>query len=96
MVLAVAVNLAAALGRLGFESIVQRDAPSADRGRTFARFETRFQLGWVLAATVPVLVPIPGAIGFAIIGLAAGVAAVRYRGSGQHRPVRRRAPVTPR
>ena len=92
--LALAVNLGAALGRLGFESIVQRDAPSADRGRTFARFETRFQLGWVLAATVPVLVPIPGAIGFAIVGVAAAVAAVRYRGTGQRRRATRPAPLT--
>jgi hypothetical protein len=38
--LAVAVNFAAAVGRLAFESIVQRDAPSANRGRAFAKFET--------------------------------------------------------
>jgi hypothetical protein len=94
VVLAVAVNLAAALGRLGFESIVQRDAPSADRGRTFARFETRFQLGWVLAATVPVVLPIPGAVGFTMVGAAAAVAAVRYRRAGHMRAVARRAPVT--
>ena len=41
-------GVAAAAGKLAFDSIVQRDAPDAIRGRTFARFETRFQLVWVV------------------------------------------------
>ena len=53
-VLAVAVNFAAAVGRLAFESIVQRDAPQANRGRAFAQFETRFQLAWAVAGLIPV------------------------------------------
>ncbi len=48
--LAGAVGVAASGGRLCFDSIVQRDAPDADKGRTFARFETRFQLAWVVGA----------------------------------------------
>jgi len=44
VLLAVVVNFSAAVGRLAFESIVQRDAPQANRGRAFAKFETRFQL----------------------------------------------------
>jgi hypothetical protein len=94
VLLAVTVNLGASLGRLGFESIVQRDAPSADRGRTFARFETRFQLGWVVAATIPVMISIPGAVGFAMVGAAAGAAAVAYWRS--RREVVPSAPVTRR
>jgi hypothetical protein len=89
VVLAVAVNFGAAIGRLGFESIVQRDAPSADRGRTFARFETRFQLGWVTAAIVPVLLDLPGALGFAIVGVGAAVALGRYWSSVHRTTVRR-------
>ena len=43
-------------GKLAFDSIVQRDAPDANRGRSFARFETRFQVIWVLGAFIPVAV----------------------------------------
>jgi hypothetical protein len=77
-VLAGWVGFAASSGKLAFDAIVQRDAPDANRGRSFARFETRFQLVWVTAATTPVLFPggIPQAIGYLVIagGCAAGVA----------------------
>jgi hypothetical protein len=65
------VCFSAALARLAFDSIVQRDAPDANRGRAFARFETRFQLSWVLASFIPVLITIPLGVSFAIIGAAA-------------------------
>ena len=46
--------------KLAFDSLVQRDAPDANRGRSFARFETRFQLVWVIGALLPLLLlPIP-------------------------------------
>lgn len=61
-VLTLAVGLAAAVGRLAFDAIVQRDAPDAARGRAFARFETRFQLAWVGASFVPVVIPMTGAV----------------------------------
>jgi MFS family permease len=73
------VNFASAIARLAFESIVQRDAPGVNRGQVFARFETRFQLAWVAAATVPVLLPIPGAIGFLLVGLVAIAGLLDYR-----------------
>ena len=60
-----AVAVAAAMGRLAFDAIVQRDAPDADRGRAFAGFETRFQLAWVAGAFVPVVGHLPGWLGFA-------------------------------
>ena len=69
VMLAVAVNFSAAVGRLAFESIVQRDAPQANRGRAFARFETRFQLAWALAALIPVVIVMPGWVGFLIVGV---------------------------
>jgi predicted MFS family arabinose efflux permease len=47
---AVAMGVATTLGRQGFDSLVQGLAPHALHGRTFARFETQFQLGWVLGA----------------------------------------------
>jgi hypothetical protein len=78
VLLAGVVNLSAALGRLAFESIVQRDAPQANRGRAFARFETRFQLGWAVAGLIPVVVDIPGPIGFLLVGVVCAAAFVNY------------------
>ncbi len=83
--LAVVVNFGAALGRLAFESIVQREAPSANHGQAFARFETRFQFGWVVAATVPVLIVIPAALGYLLVGLMAAVALVNYSAGARGR-----------
>ncbi len=70
-VLSAAVGVAASVGRLAFDAIVQRDAADANRGRAFARFETRFQLAWVLAAFVPVVVHVPGWVGLLGVGLLA-------------------------
>lgn len=69
VVLAFVVNAAASIGRMSFESIVQRDAPDANQGRVFAQYESRFQLSWVLAGVVPVLFTLPGQIGYLIVGL---------------------------
>lgn len=94
-----AVNMGAAIGRLAFDSIVQRSAPDANQGRAFAQFETKFQLAWVMAGIVPVLIHIPGPLGFAIVGGLAAFAVVTYlissRRISQGRPLpttlRRRA-----
>ncbi len=62
-VLAVLVGLAAAAGRVAFDSLVQQDAPEQVRARTFARYETIFQLAWVLGAGLATAVPfgpVPG------------------------------------
>jgi hypothetical protein len=76
--LAFVVGLAAALCRLSFESIVQRDGPAANRGQAFARFETQFQFGWVVAAVLPVLLPMPGRIGYLMVGAVMVAALVSY------------------
>jgi hypothetical protein len=78
VMLACVLNLSAAVGRLAFESLVQRDAPEVNRGRAFARFETRFQLGWVVAGLIPVLLTIPGAIGFLLVGVLCLAAFLNY------------------
>lgn len=78
VVLAGVVNFSAAIGRLAFDSIVQRDAPDANQGRAFAQFETRFQLGWVLAGVVPVVLRIDGPVGFVLVGAAAAAATLSY------------------
>jgi hypothetical protein len=81
VVLAGVLNLMAALGRLNFESIVQRDAPGANRGRAFAVFETRFQLAWAAGAFVAVALEVSGTIGFLIVGLVAVAASVHLLGA---------------
>lgn len=77
-VAAFSVGLAASGGKLAFDSILQRDAPDANRGRSFARFETRFQLIWVFGAALPVLFPIPGRLGYLMIAMGAAFAAGSY------------------
>jgi hypothetical protein len=76
--LAVSVGIAASAGRLCFDAIVQRDAPDADRARSFARFETRFQLAWVLGAFLPVVFSMPLTFGFGVIAVANTVAGATY------------------
>jgi len=94
IVLSGAVNFGAAIGRLAFESIVQRDAPEANRGRAFAQFETRFQVGWVLAGVVPVLITMPDRVGFVFVMVIAAAATVLYAaGNRAIRRGRRRRPV---
>ncbi|MFN0089652.1 MAG: MFS transporter [Acidimicrobiales bacterium] len=69
--LVAAVGFASSAGRAAFDSLVQRDAPDANQGRAFARFETRFQIAWVLGAFVPVAAPLPGWLGYVVIALSA-------------------------
>jgi len=57
------------VGRLAFESVVQREAPDANRARAFVRFETLNQLAWVGLGLVAVILTLEGAVGFAAVGL---------------------------
>lgn len=95
--LAGAVGIGAGAGKLAFDSIVQRDAPDAVRGRTFARFETRFQLSWVAGAALPVAVHVPSDLGYAMLAVGAGVAFFTYlaglRALHRHGVVPRAAPT---
>lgn len=80
---AMSVGLAAGLGKLSFDAIVQRDAPDANQGQTFARFETRFQLMWVLGGIIPVITPngiLSIRTGLVIMCITTGSAAFLYLG----------------
>jgi hypothetical protein len=77
-ILAGIIGIAASAGKLCFDSIVQRDAPDANQGRSFARFETRFQLVWVAGAFLPVVVPVPLGVGYTGVAILAAVAAFLY------------------
>ena len=76
--LAAIANFASGIGRMAFDSIVQRDAPGANQGQSFARFETRFQLSWAIAGLIPVLVTFPGRVAFLTVGLIGVLAVVLY------------------
>jgi MFS family permease len=69
VVLAATVNAFAATCKLAYEAVVQSDAPDANRARTFASFETQFQLAWVGAGLIPVVLRLPGEFGFFVVGL---------------------------
>jgi MFS family permease len=79
VVLGFVVGVSVNGAKLAFDTIVQQNAPDANYGRSFARFETRFQVIWVLGALVPVVFPIPARIGFFIVFAAATLAAFSYR-----------------
>jgi len=76
--LSLIVGAASSMAKQAFDSIVQRDAPDANRGRSFARFETRFQLLWVAGALVPIVVPIPAELGYLLIAAVALFAVASY------------------
>ena len=78
MLLAGIVAVVSTAGRLAFDSLVQRDAPDANRGRSFARFELRFQIVWVVGASIPVLISIPLRVGFLVIAAVAAFALFSY------------------
>jgi hypothetical protein len=89
------IGLAASTGKVAFDSIVQRDAPDANYGRTFGRFETRFQVVWVLGAVIPVIITIPPRAGYVLIALATGSAAVFYFVASHRATVSHRTPPPP-
>ncbi len=77
VVVALVVGLAASAGKVVFDSVVQRDAPKADYGRSFGRFETRFQLSWVVGSALAII-PMPLWTGFMLITLALSAAWVLH------------------
>ena len=60
--------------------------------RSFAQFETRFQLGWVAAGIVPVLIHLPGRFGFVLVGMVALAEALLYLASVRALGINRKPP----
>jgi hypothetical protein len=89
-----AVLCAATIGRQGFDSILQRDAPDAARGRAFARFETLYQLIWVFGALTAVAVEPTTTAGLAALAILLIVAVLVYAtGIARARQPDRRPPT---
>jgi MFS family permease len=76
--LSAAVGATSNVGKQAFDAIVQRDAPDANRGRSFARFETRFQLVWVIGALIPTAVVFPLEVSFVLVSAVAAFALLSY------------------
>ncbi len=57
------------LGRLAFQSLMQRRVPSGAQGRVFVRYEVAFQLAWVAGAFIPAVLPIPFRLGVLLMAL---------------------------
>jgi hypothetical protein len=55
--------------RLAFQSLMQRNAPPGALGRVFVRYEVLFQLGWIVGAFLPVLLPIPFRLGILLLAV---------------------------
>jgi MFS family permease len=64
---AAVMGAATTFGRQGFDSLVQRTAPRALHGRSFARFETKFQIGWVVGATFSTAAAVPTRISLTVV-----------------------------
>lgn len=69
-------GLAWGIAKFGYDGLLQASVAPADRGRTFTRSETLFQMAWVIGAIVPVLIPIPTAFGLILAGCVALAAQV--------------------
>ena len=111
LVLAFVVALGASAAKAAFDAVVQSETPDSERSRLFARFESVFQLAWVLGALIPTLIATSLLVGFvltaAVVLATSGVfvvgLAVRRRepaGSTPRIPGRRRgdtwgAPLPP-
>jgi Major Facilitator Superfamily len=69
LVVSAVLGMAAAIGRQGFDAMVQTRAPAAVRGRAFARFETRFQVAWVIGAIAATAGAVAIQISLAVVAL---------------------------
>ena len=74
------IGLAASFGKLAFDSMVQRDVPARARARSFARFESGFQLSWAVGSLVAVLVTMSLPVGFMVVSLVSFLGSAAFAG----------------
>ena len=75
LVTGLCAGLAASLGKLSLDALVQREVPEEVRTSAFARSETVLQLSWVVGGAVGIALPLAGPWG---LGLAAVVLLVMF------------------
>lgn len=93
VVLAFMVGVAGSTAQPSFDAMAQRYVPPDEQGRAFAKFATRQQLTWVVAAIVPVLVLFPLSDGDVVMAAVAAAGGVFYVTS--RRALRGRAMIRP-
>jgi MFS family permease len=76
LVVPLSLAAGASIARQAFDALVQQHAPSTSRGREFARFESLFQMAWVLGALLPVVSGTAARLGFALLAMALVTATV--------------------
>jgi hypothetical protein len=75
---AMLVGASAELGRLAFQSLMQRLVPQGAHGRVFVRYEVLFQLAWVAGALIPAMVPLGFRQAFLVLAALYLIAGVGY------------------
>jgi hypothetical protein len=96
LIVSTVLGMAASVARQGFDAMVQSRAPTASRGRAFARFETAFQLAWVAGAILATAIGVPIGISLAVVAIALVPAAGLYaRAIRRARAADRDAPHDP-
>jgi MFS family permease len=78
MLLSAGVAASASVGKQAFDALVQADAPDVDRGRVFARFESQFQLVWVVGAALAVFLRLGVTAGSAVLFVGGVLATLGY------------------
>lgn len=66
---ALVTGFGASVARLAFDSLIQHEAPEEIRARTFARYETIFQMCWVGGAALAAAIPFGASFGLEVLGL---------------------------
>ncbi|MFF2815830.1 MFS transporter [Kitasatospora cineracea] len=65
-VVAGVAGMAASLGKLALDALIQRDVPEAVRTSAFARSETVLQLSWVAGGAVGIALPLNAVLGLTV------------------------------
>ncbi|MFE6744888.1 MFS transporter [Kitasatospora purpeofusca] len=92
---AAAAGMAASLGKLSLDALIQRDVPESVRTSAFARSETLLQMSWVAGGAVGILLPLNGALGLSVAAAVLGAVLLWTFRSLLRVGVRRR-PAAPR
>jgi MFS family permease len=64
---AAVIGLSTTIGRQAFDSLLQRSAPDESRGSAFARYETRFQITWVIGAVLASAITLPPEVSMGLL-----------------------------
>ena len=84
VVVALTVGVAGSVAKPSFDALAQQGVTPADQGRAFSRFETGWQLMWVIGAFVPVVLNLGIPVGDVVIALLTGAGSLAYLGSSRH------------